>query len=108
MAQFTIDVPDDLAAGFVADMHASNQGRPDPFQNVQDYVQFSAVALATDRCKAHSVGPNYVGPVLVAAKYNQDGTPIAPPQADEIAPAGDVVTEPVPQTNDTSVPEEGV
>ena len=82
MAQFTINVPDELAAGFVADMHASNQGRPDPFQTVEDYVQFSAVALATDRCKAHNVGPNYVGPVLVAAKYNQDGSPVVPTASD--------------------------
>lgn len=93
MAQFTITVPDELAAGFVADMYASNEGRPDPFQSVEDYVQFSAIALATDRCKAHSVGPNYVGPVLVAAKYNQDGTPVVQPAVED---------------NDTSVLEEGV
>jgi len=96
MAQFTIDVPDDLAAGFVADMHASNEGRPDPFQSVQDYVQFSAVALATDRCKAHNVGPNYVGLVLVAAKYNQDGSPVAPAAAD-----------PAVVVNDTTQPDGG-
>lgn len=84
MAQFTIDIPDELAAGFVADMHASNEGRPDPFQTVEDYVQFSAIALATDRCKAHHVGPDYVGPVLVAAKYNQDGSPVIQVVADEV------------------------
>ena len=95
MAQFTLDVPDELLSGLVAEI-STLQDKVTP----EEYFQASAVELLRQRCAVYKVGPYYVGPT--PPQFNQDGTPYTPPQADEIAPAGDVVTEPDPQVNDTT------
>ena len=102
MAQFTLDVPDELLPGLVAEI-STLQDKVTP----EEYFQASAVELLRQRCAVYKVGPYYVG--LTPPQFNQDGTPyVAPAQADETAPVEEVVTEPDPQVNDTSVPEEGV
>lgn len=95
MAQFTLDVPDELLPGLVAEI-STLQDKVTP----EEYFQASAVELLRQRCAVYKVGPYYVGPT--PPQFNQDGTPYTPPQADEIAPAGDVVTEPAVETNDTT------
>ena len=96
MAQFTLDVPDELLPGLVAEI-STLQDKVTP----EEYFQASAVELLRQRCAVYKVGPYYVGPT--PPQFNQDGTPyVAPTQADE------VVTEPAVVVNDTSVPEEGV
>ena len=70
MAQFLIEVPDELAPGVIAT--AALQGM-DPEAVVQEY----AIALATKTCQDLKVGPYYTGPV--APQFNADGTPYVAP-----------------------------
>ena len=95
---YTITIPDELIPGIVA--IAYTEGKQ-PTDIVQEY----ATTAANKACQDYQVGPYWVMP---EPRFNQDGTPYTPPQADEIAPAGDVVTEPAVVVNDTSVSEEGV
>lgn len=90
---YSITIPDELIPGIVAIAFA--EGR-----QPEDVVQSYAISAATKACQDLKVGPYYVGPT--PPQFNQDGTPYSPPQADEIAPAGDVATEPVVETNDTT------
>lgn len=66
MAQFNIDIPDDLTPGIVATAALENK---QPEQVVLEY----ALALATKTCQDLKVGPFFVGPVL--PQFNVDGTP---------------------------------
>lgn len=84
MAQFTLDVPDELLPGLVAEI-STLQDKVTP----EEYFQASAVELLRQRCAVYKVGPYYVGPT--PPQFNQDGTPYV-----------------APVDNDTSVPEEGV
>ena len=88
MAQFTLDVPDELLPGLVAEI-STLQDKVTP----EEYFQASAVELLRQRCAVYKVGPYYVG--ATPPQFNQDGTPY-------VAPAGDVVTEPAVETNDTT------
>lgn len=84
MAQFTLDVPDELLPGLVAEI-STLQDKVTP----EEYFQASAVELLRQRCAVYKVGPYYVGPT--PPQFNQDGTPYV-----------------APVDNDASVPEEGV
>lgn len=106
MADITITIPDEFVPGAVAKMYDMNRTREVPYADLDEFLTEFATSLCSGACVDYKVGPNYIGPI--EPQYNQDGTPVTPPQADEIAPAGDVVTEPAVETNDTSVPEEGV
>jgi hypothetical protein len=78
MAQFLIEVPDELAPGVIAT--AALQGKQ-PEEVVQEY----AIALATQTCQDLKVGPYYVGPI--PPQFNADGTPyVAPEPAPEPEP----------------------
>ena len=96
---YTITIADELIPGIVATAYAEGK-------QPEDVVQEYAEAVSRKACQDLKVGPYYTGPT--PPQFNQDGTPYTPPQADEIAPAGDVVTEPAVVVNDTSVHEEGV
>jgi len=71
MAQFLIDVPDELAPGVIAT--AALQGK-EPEEVVQEY----AIALATQTCQDLKVGPYYTGPI--PPQFNADGTPYVAPE----------------------------
>jgi hypothetical protein len=73
MAQFTIEVPDELAPGVIAT--AALQGM-EPEAVVQEY----AIALATKTCQDLKVGPYYTGPI--PPQFNADGTPYVAPVED--------------------------
>jgi hypothetical protein len=70
MAQFLIEVPDELAPGVIAT--AALQG-----MEPEDVVQEYAIALATKTCQDLKVGPYYTGPI--APQFNADGTPYEEP-----------------------------
>lgn len=106
MADITITIPDEFVPGAVAKMYDMNRTREVPYADLDEFLTDYATSLASGACVDYKVGPNYIGPI--EPQYNQDGTPVNPPLVDEIAPAGDVVTEPAVVVNDTSVPEEGV
>lgn len=97
MAQFTVDIPDELLPGLVAELNTIPNA-PTP----EEYFQASAVELIRQRCEAYAVGPYYVG--AIPPQFNQDGTPYVPPAPP--APEGEDTVE--LQTNDTTGTEEGV
>lgn len=100
MADITITIPDEFVPGAVAKMYDMNRTREVPYADLDEFLTEFATSLCSGACVDYKVGPNYIGPI--EPQYNQDGTPVTPPQADEIAPAGDVVTEPAVETNDTT------
>lgn len=72
MAQFTLDVPDELLPGLVAEI-STLQDKVTP----EEYFQASAVELLRQRCQVYKVGPYYTGPT--PPQFNQNGTPYTPP-----------------------------
>lgn len=77
MAQFTVNIPDELLPGLVAEL-STIPNAPTP----EEYFQASAVELIRQRCETYRVGPYYVGPI--PPQFNADGTPyVAPAPQDE-------------------------
>lgn len=74
MAQFTIDIPDELVPGIIATAYAE-QKQP------EDVVAEYALALCIKTAQDLKVGPYYVGPV--PPRFNADGTPYAAPVEDQ-------------------------
>jgi len=81
MAQFLIEVPDELAPGVIAT--AALQGM-DPEAVVQEY----AIALATKTCQDLKVGPYYTGPI--PPQFNADGTPYTALETNDFNGGGEV------------------
>ena len=78
MALFTVDLPNELLPGLVAEL-STMPDAPTP----EEYFQASAVELLRQRAEAYKVGPYYVGPI--PPQFNADGTPYEAP-AEEPAP----------------------
>jgi hypothetical protein len=92
MAQFTIDIPDELLPALVVEFGLV-QGSTTA-TTPEEYFQSSIVETVRQRAEIYKVGPYYVGPV--DPQYNADGTPfgvVAPPVVEEPTP---VTEEPVP------------
>jgi hypothetical protein len=89
MAQFTIEIPDQLLPALVVEF-CLVQGSTDA-TTPEEYFQSSIVETVRQRAETYKVGPYYVGPV--DPQYNADGTPFG------------VVPEP-PLDNDTNPPED--
>ena len=83
MAQFTLDVPDELLPGLVAEI-STLQDKVTP----EEYFQASAVELLRQRCAVYKVGPYYVGPT--PPQFNQDGTPYVAPVDNDTSVAEEV------------------
>lgn len=67
MATFTVDIPEELLPGLIAELHTLPAGT-----SPEQYFAASAVELLRQRCEVYKVGPYYVGPVL--PKFCADGT----------------------------------
>lgn len=72
MAQFTVEIPDELLPGLVAEL-STLQNAPSP----EEYFAASAVELLRQRCETYKVGPYYVGPINPT--FGPDGLPFVPP-----------------------------
>ena len=97
MAQFTIEIPDQLLPALVVEFGLV-QGSTDA-ATPEEYFQASIVETVRQRAEAYKVGPYYVGPI--PPQFNADGTPYVAPVVED---------EPALETNDTTPPvvEEGV
>ena len=76
MAQFTIEIPDQLLPALAVEFGLV-QGSTDA-TTPEEYFQPSIVETVRQRAEAYKVGPYYLGPV--APQYNADGTPYAAPE----------------------------
>ena len=70
MAQFTIDIPDELLPALVAEFSLV-QGST-PATTPEEYFAGSVVETVRQRAEIYKVGPYYVGPV--DPQFNADGT----------------------------------
>lgn len=75
MAQFTIEIPDQLLPALVVEFGLV-QGSTDA-TTPEEYFQASIVETVRQRAEAYKVGPYYVGPV--DPQFNADGTPYVAP-----------------------------
>jgi hypothetical protein len=78
MAQFTIDIPDELLPALVAEFSLV-QGST-PATTPEDYFAASVVETVRQRAELYQVGPYYVGPV--DPQFQADGTPFGAPVVD--------------------------
>jgi hypothetical protein len=85
MAQFTIDIPDELLPALAAEFLLV-QGSTEA-TTAEEYFAGSVVETVRQRAEIYKVGPYYVGPV--DPQFNADGTPFGV----EPAPAEEEVTE---------------
>ena len=92
MAQFTIEIPDQLLPALVVEFGLV-QGSTTA-TTPEEYFQASIVETVRQRAEAYKVGPYYVGPV--DPQYNADGTPfgvVPEPVVDQDTNAAPVVEE---------------
>jgi len=88
MAQFTINIPDELIPALVAE-YSLVQGST-PAATPEEYFSASVVETVRQRAEIYKVGPYYTGPI--APQFNADGTPyVAPVVNDTTEPDGGVV-----------------
>ena len=71
MAQFTIDIPDELLPALAAEF-ALVQGNTEA-TSPEEYFAASVVETVRQRAEIYKVGPYYEGPIM--PKFNADGTP---------------------------------
>lgn len=67
MATFTVDIPEELLPGLIAELHTLPAGT-----SPEQYFAASAVELLRQRCEVYKVGPYYQGPLM--PQFNADGT----------------------------------
>ena len=78
MAQFTVDIPDELLPALVAEFSLV-QGST-AATTPEEYFEASVVETVRQRAEIYKVGPYYAGPIAPA--WNADGTPYVAPAAD--------------------------
>ena len=89
MAQFTLDIPDELLPALAAEFSLV-QGST-AATTAEEYFAASVVETVRQRAELYKVGPYYVGPI--PPQFNPDGTPYDPNWVDPNASSGDI-TEP--------------
>ena len=92
MAQFTIDIPDELLPALVVEFGLV-QGSTTA-TTPEEYFQGSIVETVRQRAEIYKVGPYFTGPI--DPQYNADGTPfgfVAPVADPAILEDGAVIAE---------------
>lgn len=72
MAQFTIEVPDELLPAILAEFLIVSSARSTEATTPEQYFKDSIVETVRQRAEAYKVGPYYSGPV--DPHFNADGT----------------------------------
>ena len=98
MAQFQIDIPDELLPALEAEFSLV-QGSTTA-TTAEEYFIGSVVETVRQRAELYKVGPYYVGPV--DPQFRQDGKPF-----DYVEPTLETDTELDPLFNDTTEPDGG-
>ena len=102
MAQFTIDIPDELLPALVVEFSLV-QGSTTA-TTPEEYFQDSIVETVRQRAEAYQVGPYYVGPV--DPQFRADGLPFG--YVDPIEPEEELPIDPDAEVLDAPVEEEEV
>jgi hypothetical protein len=102
MAQFTIDIPDELLPALAVEFSLV-QGSTTA-TTPEEYFQDSIVETVRQRAEAYQVGPYYVGPV--DPQFRADGKPFG--YVDPIEPEEELIVGPDAEVLDAPVVEEEV
>lgn len=78
MAQFTINIPDNLLPALQAEFTIVSAGAGTTATTPEEYFELSAIELVRQRAESYKVGPYYSGPIN--PQFNQDGTIYTPPE----------------------------
>jgi hypothetical protein len=100
MAQFTIDIPDELLPALAVEFSLV-QGSTTA-TTPEEYFQDSIVETVRQRAEAYQVGPYYVGPV--DPQFRADGLPFG--YVDPIEPEEELLIDPDAEVLDAPVVEE--
>lgn len=73
MAQFTIQVPDELLPALKAEFNIMASSGHAGVSSVDEYLSSSVVDILRQHCQIHKVGPYFVGPV--EPRFLADGMP---------------------------------
>ena len=73
MAQFTLNIPDNLLPALAAEFHLVSAAGATDATSAEEYFAASVVETVRQRAEAYHVGPYYVGPI--PPQFNADGTP---------------------------------
>jgi hypothetical protein len=106
MADITITIPDEFVPGAVAKMYDMNRTREVPYADLDEFLTDYATSLASGACVDYKVGPYYIGPI--EPQFNQDGTPVNPPLAEEVVVVATEPVDEIPVVDETPVVEEVV
>jgi hypothetical protein len=87
MAQFTIDIPDELLPALVAEFSIVKGSGATEAATPEEYFAASVVETVRQRAETYKVGPYYVGPV--PPQFNADGTPFATPEDNDTNGGGE-------------------
>jgi hypothetical protein len=106
MAQFTVDIPDELLPALAAEFLLT-QGST-PATTPEEYFAASVVEIVRQRAEIYKVGPYYIGPVN--PQFRADGKPygyVDPIEPEELPIDLDapVVEEPEPEEEPISDPD---
>ena len=78
MAQFTIDIPNELLPALAAEFSIVSAAGGTESTTAEEYFAASVVETVRQRAESYKVGPYYVGPI--PPQFNADGTPYEAPQ----------------------------
>ena len=77
MAQFTVEIPNELLPALAAEFYIVSTNGGTTAATAEEYFQASVVEIVRQRAEIYKVGPYYVGPI--EPQFNADGTPNVPP-----------------------------
>lgn len=73
MAQFTVDIPDELLPALAVEFSIVTAGGGTQATTAEEYFQASVIEIVRQRAEIYKVGPYYTGPI--PPQWNADGTP---------------------------------
>lgn len=89
MAQFTVEIPDELLPALAAEFYIVSTNGGTTAATAEEYFQASVVEIVRQRAEIYKVGPYFVG--AQPPQFNADGTPYqAPsPEGEDTVAGGD-------------------
>lgn len=88
MAQFTVDIPDELLPALAAEYSIVAAAGSTTAASAEEYFAASVVETVRQRAEIYKVGPYYTGPT--PPQFNADGTPYVAPAVDNDTNGGEV------------------
>jgi len=88
MAQFTLEIPDELLPALAAEFSIVSAAGGTDATTAEEYFAASVVETVRQRAEIYKVGPYYTGPI--PPQFNADGTPYVAPVVNDTTSGGGV------------------